>query len=74
MKKLRELFNVLRSKFEAGIDVVERKPGATVFVLISAYAVVFSGFTIFMHYAFKTYAWDLARALWYEKPYFPSFS
>jgi uncharacterized membrane protein len=67
LKKLRELFNVLRSKFEAGIDVVERKPGATVFVLISAYAVVFSGFTIFMHYAFKTYAWDLGiftQSLW----------
>lgn len=67
MKKLTEIFKALRSKFEAGVSLIERKPEATVFVLICAYAVVFSGFTIFMYYVFKSYAWDLGifvQALW----------
>ncbi len=67
MKKLTEIFKALRSKFEAGVNLIERKPGATVLILISIYALVFSGFTIFMYYAFTTYAWDLGvytQALW----------
>jgi uncharacterized membrane protein len=61
------LLKALRSKCEASVTVVERRPVATVLILISTYVVVFSGFTIFMHYAFKTYAWDLGiftQSLW----------
>jgi len=45
----------------------ERKVGRIVLLLIIAYTVFFSGYTIFMHYAFKTYAWDLGiftQSMW----------
>ena len=67
LKKLAEIFNALRSKLEAVVSLIERKAEATVFILISVYIAVFSAFTIFMYYAFKTYAWDLGifvQALW----------
>jgi len=67
LKKLTEIFKALRSKLGAGVSLIERRAEATLLVLITAYIMVFSGFTIFMYYAFKTYAWDLGifvQALW----------
>ena len=49
------------------IAFIERKADRIVLLLIVAYTVFFSGYTIFMHYAFKTYAWDLGiftQSMW----------
>ena len=49
------------------IASVERKADRIALLLIVAYTVFFSGYTIFMHYAFKTYAWDLGiftQSMW----------
>lgn len=40
-------------------DLTERWADRLVFVFIFVYGVIFSGYTIFMYYAFKTYGWDL---------------
>jgi len=45
----------------------EAKADRLTLVFIGVYTVVFSCFTTYMHYAFKTYAWDLGiftQALW----------
>lgn len=49
------------------VGFIERKADKFVFVLIFVYALVFSGYTIFMYYGFKTYGWDLgifSQSLW----------
>ncbi len=59
MTKLPSIFNALRRGIARTIDCVEKNSDKVVFVFIFFYVVVFSGYTIFMHYVFKTYAWDL---------------
>jgi len=67
LDKLTQACNLFRSKLERAINFTERNAGKLVFVLIAAYTLIFSSYTIFMHYAFKTYAWDLGiftQSLW----------
>ena len=67
LNKLTQACNLFRSKLERAINFTERNAGKLIFVLIAAYTLIFSSYTIFMHYAFKTYAWDLGiftQSLW----------
>jgi len=67
LNKLTQVYDVLRFKLERVMNFAERNAGKLVFVLIAVYTLVFSSYTIFMHYAFKTYAWDLGiftQSLW----------
>lgn len=67
LNKLTQVYDVLRFKLERVMNFAERNAGKLVFVLIAVYTLVFSSYTIFMHYAFKTYGWDLGiftQSLW----------
>ena len=47
--------------------VAEKRANRIIVILILFYSIAFSGYTIFMHYAFKTYAWDLGiftQSMW----------
>lgn len=49
------------------IDRIEKDGDKLIFLPIIIYVVVFSGYTCYMHYIFKTYAWDLGildQSLW----------
>lgn len=67
LDKLMKTGRRLRSGLERTGSFAEKKADKLIFVFIAAYALVFSGYTIFMHYAFKTYGWDLGiftQSLW----------
>lgn len=67
LNKLTQVYDVLRFKLERVMNFAERNAGKLVFILIAVYTLIFSSYTIFMHYAFKTYAWDLGiftQSLW----------
>ena len=60
-------WNTLNNKLKNFIGFVEAKADRLILVFIGVYTAVFSCFTTYMHYAFKTYAWDLGiytQALW----------
>ncbi|MEM3700801.1 MAG: DUF2079 domain-containing protein [Candidatus Bathyarchaeia archaeon] len=60
-------WNTISFKMEKIINFAEAKADKLIIVFIAIYTLVFSSYTIFMHYAFKTYAWDLGiftQALW----------
>lgn len=40
----------------------DKRADRLIFVPIIIYAVAFSIYTCYMHYIFKTFAWDLSRA------------
>ncbi|MBS7615811.1 DUF2079 domain-containing protein [Candidatus Bathyarchaeota archaeon] len=64
---LRKTWNTLGATLKNFVTFAETKADKLIFVLIGVYTLIFSGFTIYMHYAFKTYAWDLGvftQALW----------
>lgn len=49
------------------LNLADRKAEKIILLLVVVYVIVFSGYTVFMHYAFKTYAWDLGiftQSLW----------
>lgn len=49
------------------MDSAERKAERLVYLFVAVYSLFFSGYTILMHYTFKTYAWDLGvftQVLW----------
>lgn len=48
-----------RAGLRSIVDFAEREADRLIFVFIALYTIVFSGFTIFMYFGFKTYAWDL---------------
>jgi uncharacterized membrane protein len=55
------------SEWKKIVGLIDRRADRLVFVLIFVYGLVFSSYTIFMYYAFKTYAWDLgvfSQVLW----------
>jgi uncharacterized membrane protein len=46
---------------------VDNKADKIIFLLIAIYTIYFSAYTLFMHYTFKTYGWDLGiidQSLW----------
>lgn len=60
-------WDTINFKMEKIINFAETKADRLILVLIGVYTLIFSCFTIYMHYAFKTYAWDLGiftQALW----------
>ncbi|MGB9778351.1 MAG: DUF2079 domain-containing protein [Candidatus Bathyarchaeales archaeon] len=64
---LRKAWNTLNNKLKNFIPFAEAKADRLVLVFVGVYTTVFSCFTAYMHYAFKTYAWDLGiftQALW----------
>jgi uncharacterized membrane protein len=64
---LTKAWNTLNTALKNFIIFAEAKADRLILVLIGAYTIIFSSFTIYMHYAFKTYAWDLGiftQALW----------
>ena len=67
MDKSTRVYHAFRSQLEKVVRFVDRRATVTVLVFVCVYAAVFSGFTIYMYYAFKTYAWDLGiftQSLW----------
>lgn len=49
------------------ISFADRRADRIILLFITVYAIVFSAYTVLMHYAFKTYAWDLGiftQSLW----------
>ncbi|MEM1589240.1 MAG: DUF2079 domain-containing protein [Candidatus Bathyarchaeia archaeon] len=49
------------------LPCIEEHADVVVWILIVMYTVFFSAYTIYMHYTFRTYAWDLgifAQSLW----------
>lgn len=61
------MYHAFRSQLEKVVRFVDRRATVTVLVFVCVYAAVFSGFTIYMYCAFKTYAWDLGiftQSLW----------
>jgi uncharacterized membrane protein len=49
------------------LALVERDADRLIFLSILVYIVAFSAYTCYMHYVFKTYAWDLGiveQSLW----------
>lgn len=67
MKKLASIHTALKSILETITNFAERKAEIIVLILIGVYTLIFSAYTILMHYAFKTYAWDLGiftQSLW----------
>jgi uncharacterized membrane protein len=55
------------SGIKVALSFAERKADVLIFVFIALYVLIFSGYTIYMYYGFKTYAWDLgvfAQSLW----------
>jgi uncharacterized membrane protein len=75
-EKLTKICNLLFNKLKTFINFTERNAKKILFAFIVVYTLVFSSYTILMHYAFKTYAWDLGiftQVLWNtintEKPF-----
>ncbi|MEM2911358.1 MAG: DUF2079 domain-containing protein [Candidatus Bathyarchaeia archaeon] len=64
---LQKAWNKLGITLKNIVTFAEAKADRLILVLIGVYTLIFSCFTIYMHYAFKTYAWDLGiftQALW----------
>ncbi len=59
MSSFTPLFERIRAGLRSTLDFAEREADRLIFVFIALYTIVFSGFTIFMYFGFKTYAWDL---------------
>jgi uncharacterized membrane protein len=67
LKRPAQIYESLRFRLKTLANFVEEKAQKIVYIFIGIYTIVFSGYTIFMHYAFKTYAWDLGiytQSLW----------
>jgi uncharacterized membrane protein len=67
LNQLRQAYTALQLKIGSTINFAEANADRLILIFIATYAAVFSGYTIFMHYAFKTYAWDLGvftQSLW----------
>lgn len=67
LKALKRVNEELAKKSLRLTELVEKKAGAIIWILIVIYTAYFSGYTLLMHYAFRTYAWDLGiftQSLW----------
>jgi len=67
LKKLVEFREAFGACLNRVLSFADRKADKIILLLVAAYVIVFSGYTVLMHYAFKTYAWDLGiftQSLW----------
>lgn len=67
MKKAQEAINKTSEQVKKLLAKIEKDADRVIYLPIAAYTLFFSAYTCYMHYTFKTYAWDLGiitQSLW----------
>lgn len=67
MKQVQALFDRGKKWFMPFFMKIDFRADRIIFLLIAIYTLFFSAYTLFMHYTFKTYGWDLGmmdQSLW----------
>jgi uncharacterized membrane protein len=67
LKQVRALFGRGKKSFFSFLVRIDCRADRIIFLLIAIYTIYFSAYTLFMHYTFKTYGWDLGiidQSLW----------
>jgi uncharacterized membrane protein len=67
MNHFQDLFTRGKKWFMSFLVKIDCRADKIIFLLIAIYTVFFSAYTLFMHYTFKTYGWDLGiidQSLW----------